>query len=86
MTAGGVRQLGMFGEVVRPGGGRRFRVGPVPAAHGVPELPAIEVDEASLRRMCREVERDRRVYPGWGGAERWVAMVCGPRDAAGAGR
>ena len=86
MTAGGVRQLGMFGEVVRPGGGRRFRIGPVPAAHGVPELPAIEVHEASLRRMCREVERDRRVYPGWGGAERWVAMVCGPLDAAGAGR
>lgn len=86
MTAGDVRQLGMFGEVVRPGGGRRFRIGPVPAAHGVPELPAIEVDEASLRRMCRDAERDRRAYPGWDRGDHWVAMVCGPLDAAGVGR
>lgn len=84
-AAGPARQLGMFGEVVRRGGERRHRLGPVPAEGGVPGIPAGEVGEAGLRRSCREAERLRRVY-GWDQADRWVAHFCGPLDAAGAGR
>lgn len=76
-----MRQLGLFGAVVRPDGVRMFRLGPIPAMNGVPAMPECEVPESELRRSCWHARRYAVGEDDW-----WVEHFCGPLDAAGVRR